>query len=172
MPKHVLVLCQRKSSVKDTSVQEIVVPSISNYVQQCLGTDTTIEYLTNGVLREKYEDFEADYKFALDNSSESLDFIENHKEYYSLIILNTCPLIFMNYKQIYDLLEPNGIMTFKMFSTVFKTGNFPSEEKTNALNLLKNKGKLEEIEKLFLKVIFKGDIFTALPTVFNEVLKI
>jgi CheY-like chemotaxis protein len=37
---------------------------------------------------------------------------------------------------------------------------------------LLNIQKKEEIEKLFLKVIFKGDIFTALPTVFNEVLKI
>ncbi len=37
---------------------------------------------------------------------------------------------------------------------------------------LLNIQKKEEIEKLFLKVIFKGDIFAALPTVFNEVLKI
>ena len=148
MTKHVLVLCQRNSSVRDTYVQNIV-SDITMYVQKTLGTDVTIEYLTDGMIAE--DDYGADYKFALNNSESSLSFIETHKEYYSLIILNTCPIVLMNFEHIYNLLIPNGIMVFKIFGENSQ-GEFTPRQKELTLRLLRNYDKVEELERLFHEV--------------------
>jgi hypothetical protein len=119
------------------------------YVQKTLGTDVTIEYLTDGMIAE--DDYGADYKFALNNSESSLSFIETHKEYYSLIILNTCPIVLMNFEHIYNLLIPNGIMVFKIFGENSQ-GEFTPRQKELTLRLLRNYDKVEELERLFHEV--------------------
>ena len=70
MTKEVLVLCQRKSGkiesrlYSSNDVEELIVPRINEIVQQQLGNDTNIKYLTDmkGTI-----DGSADYKFSLDH---------------------------------------------------------------------------------------------------------
>ena len=140
-PKKVLILCQRKSSTTNGNVKPIS-DRINQYVKNVMGNNVNIEYLTHDKQDTAYE---ADYKFILDsnnNSEESNEFIKKNKETYSLIILNTCPLIFMNYKDIYNLLEPDGIMVFKHFD-MNNDNHFDEERKKEIIQEFKDK----EIEK-------------------------
>lgn len=135
MTKHVLVLCQRKEGddccrgKKD--VKESVVPQINNLVQSKLGKDVTIEYLSklennfsydskSNINVGKSEPSEiykgiVDYDLALVNEPPAQEFIRNHLRYYSLIILNTCPLEFMDYNLIYNLLTPDGMLAITAY---------------------------------------------------------
>ena len=79
-----------------------------------------ISYLTPGLSNSNDESLKgrSDYPFSLKRTSKNpkcIQFIESHKEFYSLIILNTCPFAFMNFSLIYELLKPNGIMAFRAF---------------------------------------------------------
>jgi len=120
MTKEVLVLCQRKSGEMTYGVDarkdvgEITIPKINEFVQHQLGSDTHIQYLTDPASLVG----DADYKFKLNsnpNNLEAKEFILNHKGYYDLIILNTCPFMYMDFNLIYDLLKPEGIMSFNIF---------------------------------------------------------
>lgn len=127
MTKNVLVLCQRKIGLdySNVNVAVSVIPKINEYVTSLLGSDTKIEYLTDCSGFTCEED-SVDYKFNLDSdptNSEAVEFISTHKEYYSLIILNTCPFPFMDYNAIYELLEPRGIMVMKRYPSEFKKGD-------------------------------------------------
>jgi hypothetical protein len=70
MTKEVLVLCQRKSGKIESSryssnnVEELIIPRINEIVQEHLGSDTNIKYLTDmkGNLGGT-----ADYNFSLDS---------------------------------------------------------------------------------------------------------
>ena len=149
--KKVLVLCQRKSSQKDKYVQEDIVPQIEAYVKKVLG-NATIEYLTDGTSKDK-KDFGADYKFALDNKKQSIDFIHQNKEKYDLIILNTCPLIFMIYKNIFDLLIPDGIMAIKTFgNSKEKNGNASTSSIADMFSMLNHYNKHDKIDRYFDKI--------------------
>jgi hypothetical protein len=121
MTKHVLVLCQRKTGTGVSAtgvlgrVEDMVVPQINDFVKSKLGEDVTIEYLTNA---GGQVDGTADYNLLLNDNPENkaaVDFIRNHTGYYSLIILNTCPYISMDYQLIYDLLTPDGMMAFTKY---------------------------------------------------------
>lgn len=143
MTKEVLVLCQRKSGKVDSTryssnnVEELIVPRINEIVQEQLGSDTNIKYLTD---MKGTMDGSADYNFSLNSYNlEAKEFISNHIGFYSLIILNTCPFIFMDFKIIYDLLKPGGIMSFTTFPN---TGNIflPEEIITKIEGLFENIG--------------------------------
>ena len=144
--KHILVLCQRKASHTDSNVEKVS-QEINRYIEENYGANVVIEYLTSGVGDE--DSFDADYKFALNNdSAEALHFIETHKEYYSAIILNTCPFTFMDYKIIYNLLKPDGILAFKAFTIPQLTRNDPLQFPIfpNAIP-----GLIELFDSLFVK---------------------
>jgi hypothetical protein len=115
MSKRVLVLCQRKHGLDDLrrgDVKETVIPKINEYVEQILGPDTTIEYLTD----DKRDPTSADFNFTLKKgNSEADEFTSTHRGIYSLILLNTCPFLNMDFKLIHLLLQPGGIMVFKAF---------------------------------------------------------
>jgi len=143
MTKEVLVLCQRKSGkiesrlYSSNDVEELIIPRINEIVQEQLGSDTNIKYLTD---MKGTMDGSADYNFSLNSYNlESKEFISNHIGFYSLIILNTCPFIFMDFKIIYDLLKPGGIMSFNTFPN---TGNIflPEEIITKIEGLFENIG--------------------------------
>jgi len=146
--KHILVLCQRKASHTDSNVEKVS-QEINRYVEENFGLNTTIEYLTSGV--GDAESFDADYKFALNNdSAEALHFIETHKEYYSVIILNTCPFAFMDYKIIYNLLKPEGIIVFKTFINNPVFGDDPPHFPILKTAVLP--GTIELFDSLFVKL--------------------
>jgi CheY-like chemotaxis protein len=99
-----------------------------------------------------------DYK-TFNHPNEMLEALANLKEEVSVILLD------------YQMPEIDGINLAKK---IRKNSDFDSIPLIllSQYKELMNIQKREKTEKLFLKVIFKGDIFAALPTVFNEVLKI
>jgi hypothetical protein len=114
MAKRVLVLCQRKQgmdSIGKSDVKDTVIPKINEYVKKVLGPNTRIEYLT-----DDKSDPTVDFNFTLEKGEREADeFISNHRGMYSLIILNTCPFLYMDFELIHSLLHPGGIMVFKVF---------------------------------------------------------
>ena len=99
-----------------------------------------------------------DYK-TFNHPSEMLETLANLKEDVSVILLD------------YQMPEIDGINLAKKIRKNSDFDSIPIILLSQYKELLNIQQK-EETEKLFLKVIFKGDIFTALPTVFNEILKI
>lgn len=143
MTKEVLVLCQRKSGKSSSAayegdVKDIVVPKINKLVQEHLGSDVNIEYLT----KISAIDGETDYNFNLDtypDNNQAKEFIANHRGFYSLIILNTCPFKYIDFKLIHNLLEPNGIMIFTIFPNIVDK-NIITEDIFNIKDLFENIG--------------------------------
>jgi hypothetical protein len=128
--KKVLVLCQRKKTNFDTNSTNETIKNLEKFIENYFifkDVKPEIEYLTPGSgFDNEHEDF-ADYKFNLVDSEsitnnsniteydkeETRKFIEKNKGTYSLIILNTCPFIYMPYEALYQLLENDGVITFK-----------------------------------------------------------
>lgn len=151
MTKHVLVLCQRKTGTGVSAtgvlgrVEDMVVPQINDFVKSKLGEDVTIEYLTSA---GGQVDGTADYNLLLNDNPENkaaVDFIRNHTGYYSLIILNTCPYISMDYKLISSLLTPDGIMAF----TKYPAPLFQRKEDGSLVDVLHIDSAKEHVADLF-----------------------
>ncbi len=164
-PTKALVLCQRKSYTKDNNVKKIS-DKINEYVTKLFGNGVKIEYLTYEKDVDSQDEYDADYKFIFDSngknekySDESKKFIEENKESYSLIILNTCPLIFMNYKDIYDLLKPGGYMAFKRYNyPLLNDNDFDISKRKELFNILSygKNPKIDFINKHFDEYFDKG----------------
>jgi hypothetical protein len=141
MLNKVLVLCQRKKGLLYTNegtknVKEIIVPKISNIVPKILGTDKeySIEYLSNNVNKEEVDilgELNLKNKF-------TQNFLTNNKNSYSLIILNTCPFILINYQIIHELLRDDGHMVFSIYpkNVNNRISNIQIKDKQLDLNLL------------------------------------
>ena len=116
MTNRVLVLCQRKSGIHGVrDVSDTVVPMINEYVESHFGDDSVIEYLSDV---PPIDDDGVDYRFSLNRRAgnhAAATFIEDHTQYYSLIILNTCPIMLMDFTIIHQLLASNGLMYISGF---------------------------------------------------------
>jgi len=160
MSKRVLVLCQRKVSklTKDREKVESVVSLIDEYialntpVRAPVGTPDDIrvkvEYLT-------YHSFEpqhayADHIFLLSRTEhygnesnltekkvDLENFIKEHNNTYDVIILNTCPLPWLDYNLIHQVLKSDGVLVVKLFGNPESS---PSKEKYKSVvnNIEKN----------------------------------
>lgn len=142
--KKVLVLCQRKAGlffVSKTEGQKVykeieveIVPKINDLTQFLLGADTEIEYLSS--LEGEHAKGKVDIKGVLSlNNSENLilnygekgeeeemsvqEFINQRRGTYALIILQTCPFMFMDFNIIAELLSSKGLMVFSAFPRPF-----------------------------------------------------
>ena len=132
--KKVLVLCQRKAGPfyagKEVpqKIEEEIAPKINDLVQFLVGPDTTIEYLSS--LTGEHAKGNVDIKGELSlTSSKPLilnygkvaeeirvkDFINRYRGTYALIILNTCPFMFMDFTIIDELLGPTGLIVFSAY---------------------------------------------------------
>jgi hypothetical protein len=115
--KKVLVLCQRKTGVKDAEYVEKNVKRINDYVEKYFKTDQIqIEYLSGKGGREG----EVDYHFDFSNNSETRKFVKEHEKEYSMIILYTCPfVVFVNseiiLRNLNSLLINRGVLVFKNY---------------------------------------------------------
>jgi hypothetical protein len=154
MLNKVLVLCQRKTGILYTSegnknVKEIIVPKITNIIQKILGTDDeySIEYLSNDVNKE---DVDILGELNLKNKF-TQDFLTNNKNSYSLIILNTCPFILIDYEIIHKLLRDDGHMVFSIYPK-------------NVNNRISNTQLIDDL-KLFKKI----DDYSSLGIQKNEI---
>ena len=115
--RNVLVLCQRKTGTlpSNKKVEDLIVPKIQDVVNTYIGPGATIEYLSEMTDR----DGTVDYKLHL--SSENPDaavFIAEHTKFYSLIILNTCPLMRLDFGLISSLLRQDGLMYISAFPPI------------------------------------------------------
>ena len=160
--KKVLVLCQRSHGTSTSgrgTVEDLIVPLINDTVHRLIGEGADIEYLTDNVGNR---DGGATYVFTLDDNPSneaSVEFIASHESYYSLIILNTCPLIFMDYWLISRLLKPDGSIYFANFPTI------GSESLTDLLSSKRVHDKIAEAfdpvpdtnMRLYIKKQFHGE---------------
>ena len=133
--KRVLIMCQRKVSnlPHDKSVAKAVL-DIDTYIKTHFGEDATIEYLTH-YASETHTNY-ADHMFPLsrsetlfgvgeihENNMEKLNtFLETNNKKYDVIILNTCPLLWLDFNMIHELLKSGGILVVKEFRETNTTG--------------------------------------------------
>jgi len=132
--KKVLVLCQRKAGPfyagKEVpqKIEEEIAPKINDLVQFLVGPDTSIEYLSS--LTGEHAKGKVDIKGELSLTSSTplilnhgkveeeisvKEFINRYKGTYALIILNTCPFMFMDFTIIDELLVPTGLIVFSAY---------------------------------------------------------
>ena len=113
--KRVLIMCQRKVSnlPYDKSVAKAVL-DIDTYIKTHFGEDAKIEYLTYND-KESHEAY-ADHMFELSQHNVyGLNFMTHHNESYDIIILNTCPIKYLDFDMIYKILREDGILIVKFF---------------------------------------------------------
>jgi hypothetical protein len=117
--KEVLVLCQRKEGFGDKrnlkyNVRETVVPKLSRiietFLQEISGSSTSnIKYMVPCVSSDPHD--KADFNMALKTrgqTNEMKDFLDNHLNFYDLIVMQTCPVPYMDYKLIADIVKKDG----------------------------------------------------------------
>ena len=117
--KEVLVLCQRKEGFEERldvryNLQETVVPeltrTIETFLQEMTGSSVSnIKYMRPYDPSHPYD--KADFNMALkttDQTKEMKDFLDTHLKFYDLIVLQTCPVPWMDYKLIADILKKDG----------------------------------------------------------------
>jgi hypothetical protein len=129
----VLIMCQRKKSYNyeepingkmlDALSVDITVKKIEQYVYDYYKSrNVTIEYLTEYNHNELYD---ADYKMRFEPRSKkteisltSYEFIKNHRDYYDMVMLQTCPLMLFkhNFKYLPLIMKPNAVLTIKAFN--------------------------------------------------------
>ena len=118
----VLVLCQRKSGKDHTKgfngydVKDSTVPLIHLMLDHFFpGKEHSVEYMSAMQIGERLED-SVDYAFNLrEESPDAIEFVKTHPNYYSLVLLNTCPFVTMNYKMIEEIMKDDGRMVFSVF---------------------------------------------------------
>jgi len=108
--KSVLVLCQRKESLNDKSIKESVIPKLEYIIEDFLKiTDAESVDIKYMVDLEKPDNDKSDFNMILDKSdSNANEFIKNHKDFYDLIVLQTCPDYIMDLEFIYYILKTKG----------------------------------------------------------------
>ena len=110
--KKVLVMCQRKTGLMSSgvsgSVEDIIVPKINLLISRLFGDDDfSIIYMSN----IKHWEGTVDINCNLGSDTPcSKKFITENKNSFDLIILQTCPYIWMDYHILHSLLKPNGML--------------------------------------------------------------
>jgi hypothetical protein len=138
-----LVLCQRKSPK--------IISQIDNVIQNYFpGKSYSVEYMSSISKNDDINSVDYDFNLELENS-DAINFINNHKNYYSIIILNTCPFIHMNFEIISSIMKDDGIMIFSSFPNTFinnyllnKTEDFMIKNPYQEFNLFKFFDKKED----------------------------
>jgi hypothetical protein len=165
--KKVLVLCQRKKSNIDSNSVDETVENLNNFVENYFidkDIKAEIEYLTPGCgFPNEIEGF-ADHEFALTDNDpnnrvdqntencyieETENFIKKNKGTYSLIILNTCPFVLMPYESLYQLLENDGVITFKR-------GSGENFDTKNSIKLMDSINNSTTINKYFYDISYRS----------------
>lgn len=121
--KKVLILGQRKTGIYNyltkENVEDIIIPKITEIVEELVGIDYKIIYISDITGYDKSST--VDINCNLDNVNEcSKVFISANKNSFDLIILQTCPFIFLNYNILYNLLKYYGKIGLTSFPKQFK----------------------------------------------------
>ena len=111
----ILVLCQRKSGFDNlVRVENTIIPKLEKHVLDFFKNDFNeikFEYMSPGISIDNNPE-NVDYLMTLGNNEKTLEFVKENKESYICVVLQTCPLIFMNeaFPYIYHLLKKDGIV--------------------------------------------------------------
>ena len=138
LAKEVLVLCQRKEGLfgdksdLKKNVRETVVPELTKIIETFL-KDITGSSISNIKYMRPYDPIinphdKADFNMELTTKSqrqtkEMKDFLDNHLNFYDLIVLQTCPVPFLDYKAIAHILKKDGYVV----CTVIQSRGFHDE---------------------------------------------
>jgi serine/threonine protein kinase len=126
----VLVLCQRthgpvKVFNEEFNVEETIIPTlediIKNHLQKMTGSDKTIiEYMSSFDSSEPRNKATFNIKFKdSEKNPEVKEFVDNHLNFYDLIVLQTCPFKFIDLRLINSILKQNGHV---MCTTIYDDG--------------------------------------------------
>jgi len=114
----VLVLCQRKSDENGPSTTVPLIHMMLDYFFP--GQEYEVEYMSS-MASVAYSEDSVDYAFNLrEYEPKSMEFVQDHAKYYSLVLMNTCPFLGMNYDMIEKILKDDGRLVASAFPT--KTG--------------------------------------------------
>ena len=121
--KKVLILCQRK---KGEYMVGVVVGQLEKLVHAIFPQNIPeVTYLAKSIDESSdhvdYDFILTDQKWDEENYAQSMDFVKTHKNAFELVICNTCPIILMHYKLIYDLLSEGGLLAFAAYPGVDKS---------------------------------------------------
>ena len=113
-PKKLLVMCQRRTGTMGMGVytvdrvEDIIVPKINLLIRNLFDNDNvSIIYLSS----IKPSEGTVDVNCELDGVTPcSRRFIIENRNSFDLIILQTCPFIWMDYHILHSLLKPNGML--------------------------------------------------------------
>ncbi len=158
----ILVFCQRKQSFDklDDYIVKDVVEQIEYFIKKIYGNDSNdliFEYLTDGSYGIPKHLYDADHKMKFEINSKdevtknkTIQFINENRESYDMILLQTCPLLLIKNElpYLFETLKSNGIIIFSKFSYDKKYENIEDNIITDkVLNLI-----LKEIlETQFIK---------------------
>ncbi len=153
--KHVLIMCQRKTSYSNDQMRvRETVSIIEQYVYHYFETtNVIIEYLVRPYGKNKAI-YDADYKFWFEPCSDkthvrinSYNFIQTNRDRYDMIMLQTCPLLYFkeNIKYLPLIMKDNGVMTIKGISPLY----IRSPDESSGDPRLQDPCIRDEIEKYF-----------------------
>uniref|UniRef100_A0A6C0LB36 Methyltransferase n=1 Tax=viral metagenome TaxID=1070528 RepID=A0A6C0LB36_9ZZZZ len=169
----VLVLCQRKNGKSGSfDVEDTTVPLIHIMLDHFFpGQEYSVEYMSAMATVEHSEE-SVDYAFNLKhNEPKAIEFVQTHLKYYSLVLLNTCPFLGMNYEMIKEIMTDNGRLVASAFPTkdglderyyewMFEGLMRESSEPTNPYNLFNFFTRTEEVapDRLTPIYVFKKKV--------------
>ena len=128
----------------ETKIENTVVPEINKTIRFVFGEESyNIEYLSSYPILDSdkvgdtpngeidieghlnYENLSLTFKNVKNDIGEPITmtadtFIDENKNSYDLILLNTCPFMLMKFQIIYDLLKDDGFMVFTAYNPLSK----------------------------------------------------
>lgn len=176
--KRVLVMCQRKVSNLSKDVESVAkaVSGIDTYIASNTPTredvKVSIEYLTYHS-QETHAAY-ADHIFELSqrnvyglNPDKSLieknvqitNFMKDHIKCYDIIILNTCPIIWLDFTMIYKILKEEGILVVKVFgneeSSPKQSPLIPQKRLDEIIGIITSNSFIKQENSVFGYLVFK-----------------
>jgi hypothetical protein len=156
----VLVLCQSTQGLDDkgNNVEETVIPILETitktFLKKMIGSDrANIEYMT--YFDASKPENKADYNMKLkdpENNPELKRFLDTHSHFYDLIVMQTCPVKFMDFELVASILKKEGYV----ICTIVENG--------------KMSPLLGSLEKLYIKN-FRNLNFFPVPNMTNLTFK-
>uniref|UniRef100_A0A6C0H3M6 Uncharacterized protein n=1 Tax=viral metagenome TaxID=1070528 RepID=A0A6C0H3M6_9ZZZZ len=113
--KQVLVLCQRSEGFNEKiSIKDRLIPTlekiINTFLKEKIGNDIAdIKYMVDLDPTKKQD--KADFNMVLANhSKKGRAFRDQHLDFYDLVVLQTCPFLYMDMKMVNDILKDYGYL--------------------------------------------------------------
>lgn len=124
---NVLVMCQRKTGKcsrdeDDTRVEDEgrTIDKIQTFLSDYFnGKKVNIEYLSDLSLSDDLENDTVDYNFPLIRTNrQAHEFMESHTNFYDAVLLNTCPLLNIDFLAILTILKEGGRLIIKNYGCI------------------------------------------------------